>query len=34
MIWDLNLDNPQAPPNGTGYPKGSYVKAIGGALGT
>jgi chitinase len=34
MIWDLDLDNPQAPPNGTGYPKGSYVKAIGSALGT
>jgi hypothetical protein len=34
MIWDLDLDNPQAPPNGTGYPKGSYVKAIGNALGT
>ena len=34
MIWDLDLDNPQAPPNGTGYPKGSYVKAISGALGT
>jgi chitinase len=33
MIWDLDLDNPQAPPNGTGYPKGTYVKAIGGALG-
>ncbi|MGA8534251.1 MAG: glycoside hydrolase family 18 protein [Candidatus Tumulicola sp.] len=34
MIWDLDLDNPQAPMNGTGYPKGSYVKAIAGALGT
>jgi hypothetical protein len=34
MIWDLDLDNPQAPMNGTGYPKGTYVKAIGGALGT
>jgi hypothetical protein len=34
MIWDLDLDNPQAPPNGTGYPKGTYVKAIGAVLGT
>ncbi|MBV8116510.1 MAG: hypothetical protein JOZ01_00955 [Candidatus Eremiobacteraeota bacterium] len=34
MIWDLDLDNPQAPPNGTGYAKGTYVKAIAGALGT
>ncbi|HEY1654095.1 MAG TPA: glycoside hydrolase family 18 protein, partial [Candidatus Tumulicola sp.] len=34
MIWDLDLDNPQAPMNGTGYPKGTYVKAIGNALGT
>ncbi len=34
MIWDLDLDNPQAPMNGTGYPKGTYVKAISGALGT
>jgi chitinase len=34
MIWDLDLDNPQPPMNGTGYPKGTYVKAIGSALGT
>ena len=34
MIWDLDLDNPQPPMNGTGYPKGTYVKAIGAALGT
>lgn len=34
MIWDLDLDNPQPPPNGSGYPKGSYVKAISAALGT
>jgi len=34
MIWDVDLDNPQAPPNGTGYAKGTYVKAIGNALGT
>jgi GH18 family chitinase len=34
MIWDLDLDNPQAPMGGTGYPKGTYVKAIGEALGT
>ena len=34
MIWDLDLDNPQAPPNGTGYGKGTYVKAISGSLGT
>jgi chitinase len=34
MIWDLDLDNPQAPMSGTGYPKGTYVKAIGEALGT
>jgi chitinase len=34
MIWDLDLDNPQAPMNGTGYPNGTYVKAIGNALGT
>ncbi len=33
MIWDLDRDNPQAAPNGTGYPKGTYVKAIGSALG-
>lgn len=33
MIWDLDLDNPQTPMNGTGYPKGTYVKAIGSALG-
>jgi len=34
MIWDLDLDNPQAPMNGTGYPKGTYVKEISAALGT
>ncbi|HEY5426753.1 MAG TPA: hypothetical protein VIJ77_09400 [Candidatus Tumulicola sp.] len=34
MIWDVDLDNPQAPMNGTGYPKGTYVKAIGSALGS
>jgi chitinase len=34
MIWDMDLDNPQAPMSGTGYPKGTYAKAIGGALGT
>jgi hypothetical protein len=34
MIWDLDLDNPQAPMNGTGYPMGTYVTAIGSALGT
>ena len=34
MIWDLDLDNPQSPPNGTGYPKGTYVRAISKALGT
>jgi chitinase len=34
MIWDMDLDNPQAPMSGTGYPKGTYVKAIGEALGT
>jgi GH18 family chitinase len=34
MIWDLDLDNPQSPMSGTGYPKGTYVKAIGEALGT
>lgn len=34
MIWDVDLDNPQPPMNGTGYPKGTYVKAIGSALGT
>jgi len=34
MIWDLDLDNPQAPPNGTGHPKATYVHAIAKALGT
>ncbi len=34
MIWDLDRDNPQAPPNGTGHPKGTYVSAISKALGT
>ena len=34
MIWDLDLDNPQQPPNGTGHPKGTYVRAISKALGT
>jgi chitinase len=34
MIWDLDLDNPQSPPNGTGHPKGTYVRAISKALGT
>ncbi|MGC2633392.1 MAG: glycoside hydrolase family 18 protein [Candidatus Cybelea sp.] len=34
MIWDLDLDNPQSPPSGTGHPKGSYVRAISKALGT
>jgi hypothetical protein len=34
MIWDVDLDNPRKPMNGTGYPKGTYVKAIGSALGT
>jgi hypothetical protein len=34
MIWDLDRDNPQAPPNGTGHPKGTYVRAISKSLGT
>ncbi len=34
MIWDLDLDNPQPPPNGTGHSKGTYVRAIAKALGT
>lgn len=34
MIWDLDRDNPQAPPNGTGHSKGAYVRAISKALGT
>ena len=34
MIWDVDLDNPLDPPNGTGYAKGTYVKAIANALGT
>lgn len=34
MIWDLDLDNPQSPPNGTGHPKGTYVRAVSKALGT
>lgn len=34
MIWDLDRDNPQAPPNGTGHPEGTYVRAIAKALGT
>jgi chitinase len=34
MIWDLDLDNRQPPPNGTGYANGTYVRAISKALGT
>ncbi len=34
MIWDLDLDNSQQPPDGTGHPKGTYVRAISKALGT
>ncbi|MGC1380283.1 MAG: glycosyl hydrolase family 18 protein [Candidatus Baltobacteraceae bacterium] len=34
MIWDLDRDNPQAPPGGTGHAKGTYVRAISKALGT
>jgi chitinase len=34
MIWDLDLDNPQQPPDGTGRPKGAYVRAISKALGS
>lgn len=34
MIWDLDRDNPQQPPNGTGHPKGTYVRSISKALGT
>ncbi len=34
MIWDLDRDNPQQPPDGTGYPKGTYVHSISKALGT
>jgi len=34
MIWDLDRDNPQSPPGGTGHPKGTYVRAISKALGT
>ena len=34
MIWDLDLDNPQPPPSGTGHPTGTYVRAISKALGT
>ena len=34
MIWDLDRDNPQQPPNGTGHAKGTYVRAISKALGT
>jgi chitinase len=34
MIWDLDRDNPQPPPYGTGHPKGTYVRAISKALGT
>jgi len=34
MIWDLDRDNPQPFPNGTGRPKGTYVHAIAKALGT
>jgi chitinase len=33
MIWDLDLDNARKPPNGSGYPNGTYVAAIAGALG-
>lgn len=32
MIWDLDRDNPQAPPGGTGHPKGTYVRTIAHAL--
>jgi len=34
MIWDLDRDNPQPPPNGTGHAKGTFVRAISKALGT
>ena len=34
MIWDVDLDNAQAPPNGTGHRKGTYVRTISKALGT
>lgn len=34
MIWDLDRDNPQSPPGGTGHPRGTYVRAISKALGT
>lgn len=34
MIWDLDRDNPQPPPNGTGHPYGTYVRDISKALGT
>jgi chitinase len=34
MIWDLDRDNPQQPPNGTGHPDGTYVRDISKALGT
>jgi chitinase len=34
MIWDVDRDNPQAFPGGTGHPKGTYVTAISAALGT
>ncbi len=32
MIWDLDRDNPQSGPSGTGHPKGTYVRAISKAL--
>jgi chitinase len=34
MIWDLDRDNSRPPPNGTGHPKGTFVRAISKALGT
>ena len=34
MIWDIDRDNPQGAPDGTGHPKGTYVEAISTALGT
>lgn len=33
MIWDIDRDNDQAPPAGTGHPNGTYVKEISRALG-
>ncbi len=34
MIWDLDRDNGQVPPAGTGHPDGTYVRDISRALGT